>query len=183
LDDYPATEPVMPKPIMNIADVQLRQIGHGADAPGSNKVPEKFQAQLGEISRHIGAKKLGYNLTVVQPGHRAWPFHSHRVNEEMFVILEGSGEVRIGSETFPIRKGDIVAHPPGGPDTAHQIVNTSNAELKYLAISTRETPEVCDYPDSKKFAVMTVEPGPDGKPKFWRFAARDGDSLDYWDGE
>jgi len=45
------------------------------------------------------------------------------------------------------------------------------------------TPEICDYPDSKKFAVMTFERGPDGKRKFWRFAAREGDSIDYWDGE
>jgi len=173
----------MPKPIMNIADVEWRQIGHGTNSPGGKSAPEKFQARLGDIGRRIGAKKLGCNITVVPPGHRAWPFHSHRINEEMFVVLEGTGEVRIGSETYPIRKGDIIAHPPGGPDTAHQIVNSSNAELRYLAISTMETPEICDYPDSKKFAVMTFERGPDGKRKFWRFAAREGDSIDYWDGE
>ena len=101
----------------------------------------------------------------------------------MFLILEGSGEVRIGSETFPIRQGDVIAHPPGGPETAHQIVNSSDAELKYLAISTVETPEICDYPDSHKFAVMTFDSGPGGQPKFWRFAAREGDGVDYWDGE
>ncbi|HEV8110827.1 MAG TPA: cupin domain-containing protein, partial [Burkholderiales bacterium] len=39
----------------------------------------------------------------------------------MFYVVEGSGEVRIGSETFPIRAGDIIACPPGGQDTAHQI--------------------------------------------------------------
>jgi uncharacterized cupin superfamily protein len=91
--------------------------------------------------------------------------------------------VRIGPERFPIKKGDVIAHPPGGPETAHQIVNTSKAELKYLAISTLEIPEICDYPDSKKFAVMTMQPGPDGKPKFWRFAAREAMGLDYFDGE
>src|SRR6266704_2971798 len=99
----------------------------------------------------------------------------------MFVVLDGEGEVRIGGETFPIKKGDVIAHPPGGPETAHQIVNTSNAELKYLAISTLESPEICDYPDSKKFAVITFELGPDGKPKFWRFAAREDAGLDYYD--
>jgi uncharacterized cupin superfamily protein len=173
----------MPKPILNVSDVELRKIGHGADAQRSRNVPEKFQAQIGEIGRRIGAKKLGYNLTVVPPGHRAWPFHSHRVNEEMFFILEGEGEVRIGQETFPIRKGDVIAHTPGDAGTAHQIVNTSKAELKYLAVSTREYPEICDYPDSGKFAVMNVEPGPDGKPTFWRHAARETDGVDYWDGE
>ena len=98
-------------------------------------------------------------------------------------MLEGAGEVRIGEQTFPIGKGDVIAHPPGGTETAHQIVNTSNADLKYLAVSTVATPEICDYPDSGKFAVMTVGPGPDGKPKFWRFAARDGTGLNYFDGE
>ncbi len=173
----------MPKPILNVADVELRRIGHGADALRGKNAPEPFQAQIGEIGRRIGARKLGYNLTVVPPGHRAWPFHSHRVNEEMFFILEGEGEVRIGQETFAIRKGDAIAHPPGDAGTAHQIVNTSNAELKYLAISTMEMPEICDYPDSGKFAVMNVELGPDGKARFWRHAARDKDGVDYWDGE
>ena len=173
----------MPKPILNIADVEFRKVGHGTNFPGAENAPEKFSAQVGDIGRRLGAQKLGCNLTVVPPGKRAWPFHNHRVNEEMFFVLEGEGEVRIGKETFPIKKGDVIAHPPGGPETAHQIVNTSKAELKYLAISTVATPEICDYPDSGKFAVMTMQPGPDGKPKFWRFAARDGTGLNYFDGE
>ena len=173
----------MPKPILNIADVEFRKVGHGSNFPGAEKAPEKFSAQVGDIGRRIGAQQLGCNLTVVPPGKRAWPFHNHRVNEEMFVVLDGEGEVRIGPERFPIKKGDVIAHPPGGPETAHQIVNTSKAELKYLAISTLRMPEICDYPDSKKFAVMTMQPGSDGKPKFWRFAAREELGIDYFDGE
>jgi hypothetical protein len=30
---------------------------------------------------------------------------------------------------------------------------------------------------------MNVEPGADGKPRFWRHAAREKDGIDYWDGE
>ena len=58
----------MPKPILNVADVELRRIGHGADALRSRNAPEPFQAHVGEIGRRIGARKLGYNLTVVPPG-------------------------------------------------------------------------------------------------------------------
>ena len=65
---------------------------------------------------------------------RGSPFHSHRVNEEMFYVVAGEGEVRLGTERFPIRAGDVIACPPGGPETAHQIINTSNAELRYLAV-------------------------------------------------
>ena len=126
----------MPKPILNIADVEFRKVGHGANMPGAENAPEKFSAQVGDIGRRLGAQKLGYNLTVVPPGKRAWPFHNHRVNEEMFFVLEGEGEVRIGKDCFPIRKGDVIAHPPGGPDTAHQIINTSKAGCGAMCPST-----------------------------------------------
>jgi uncharacterized cupin superfamily protein len=173
----------MAAPIINIADVELRKIGHGVDYPGASGAPDRFQAQVGDIGRRIGAQKLGYNLTVVPPGKRAWQFHNHRVNEEMFFVLEGEGEVRIGKETFPIKRGDVIAHPPGGPETAHQIVNTSKAELKYLAVSTRMSPDLVDYPESNKFGVLAELAGPDGKPKVWRFLGRAESSLNYWDGE
>jgi uncharacterized cupin superfamily protein len=92
----------------------------------------------------------------------------------MFYVVEGSGEVRIGSETFPIRAGDIIACPPGGQDTAHQIVNTGSVELKYLAVSTMERPEVCEYPDSGKIAVLSES---------IRYVNRLASQTGYWDGE
>jgi len=173
----------MARPIINIADLEMRKVGHGTNFPGASNAPEKFQAQIGDIGRKIGAQKLGYNLTVVPAGKRAWPFHNHRVNEEMFFILDGEGEVRIGKEVFPIKKGDVIAHPPGGLETAHQIVNTSNAELKYLSVSTRMSPELVDYPDSNKFGVLAELAGPEGKPQIWRFVGRQEGNLNYWDGE
>ena len=44
----------------------------------------------GVISDGIGAKKLGYNLSVVPPGQRGCPFHNHHNQEERFFILEGT---------------------------------------------------------------------------------------------
>ncbi len=173
----------MPKPILNIAEVEFRDVGHGSNFPGAGAAPEKFQAKIGDLGRRLGAQKLGYNLTVVPPGKRAFPFHSHRANEEMFFVLEGHGEVRIGGETYPIRPGDAVCCPPGGPESAHQIVNTSNADLKYLAVSTRNSPEICDYPESGKFGVYAEYPPVDGKPAGFRFVSRAGASIDYYDGE
>ena len=60
------------------------------------------------------------------------------------------------------RIGDIIACPPGGPETAHQLINTGEGELKYLAVSTKLSPELCEYPDSGKFGVMAdLVPGRD----------------------
>jgi uncharacterized cupin superfamily protein len=162
----------MTEPIINISEIEFAPLP--VAMPESAR--EKFEgAVFAQVAKKIGAQKLGYNVTVLPPGKRAFPFHSHRVNEEMFFILEGDGEVRVGDRSYPIRQGDFIAHPPGGPETAHQIVNTSGRELRYLAVSTTQLPEIADYPDSKKFGVGTA----DGL----RFLGRVDQSLNYWDGE
>jgi len=175
----------MSRPIFNIADLtEFREVGHKGQAIGATRPDQSYEARLGAISTKIGAQKLGYNLTIVPPGKRAFPRHSHRVNEEMFFIIEGEGELIVGAERHPVKRGDVVACPPGGPETAHQLRNTSaSAELKYLAISTKLSPEVVDYPDSNKTGIYAEFTGADGKPQFTRFLARTGASLDYWEGE
>ena len=143
-----------------------------------------FASRIGMIGPRVGAQKLGYNITAVPPGKRAFPFHCHRVNEEMFFVLEGTGEIRIGSTVHPVRAGDVIACPAGGPETAHQLVNTGTVELKYLAVSTKVSPEICEYPDSGKFAILAeFPPGPDGQPQGFRFVGREGNGVGYWDGE
>ena len=103
----------------------------------------------------------------------------------MFFVLEGAGEVAIGDERFPIRQGDFIACPPGGADAAHQIINTSTADLKYIALSTSLMPEVVEYPDSKKFGIMAPFPtGDAGKPDLKRFIVREqAGEKEYWEGE
>lgn len=174
----------MTRPIINIADLTYDDFGHGVKYPGAMKADDKFKAKLGAIGPKIGAQKLGYNVTVLPPGKRAFPFHSHRVNEEMFFVLEGVGQIRIGPDTHAIKQGDVIACPAGGPETAHQIVNTSaNEELKFLAVSTMSAPEWAEYPDSGKFAVINKSTGKDGKPEVSRFVGRMDQALDYWEGE
>jgi len=165
----------MSKHILNIDKLDYMDWGHG----------EKFGAKFGLISRRIGSINLGYNLTVVPAGKRAFPFHSHRVNDEMFFIVEGEGEIRIGEETHAIRQGDVIACPPGGPETAHQIINTSDAELRYLAVSSNMSPEVAEYPDSDKYGVIIELEGEDSAmPEFWRLMMKgESTQVDYWEGE
>jgi len=172
----------MPKPIINIADIEL-QPRPAAFSP-SGEAAQRFDARMGQIAPLIGACKLGYNITAVPPGKRAFPLHNHRVNEEMFFILEGTGELRFGQETYPVRPGDVIACPPGGQDKAHQIVNTGDTEMRYLAVSTKLSPEIAEYPDSGKFGVLAEladEPG--GAGRMFYFIGREGEGLDYWERE
>lgn len=172
----------MTKPIINIADIELEP-RPPAFAP-SGSAAERFDAKIGFIGPRIGAQKLGYNITAVPPGKRAFPLHNHHVNEEMVFVLQGTGEIQFGENTYPIRAGDVIALPPGGKETAHQITNTGADELRYFAVSTKLSPEICDYPDSGKFGILAeFAAGSDGKPQRFVFVGRENDSLNYWEGE
>ncbi|MGZ3424126.1 MAG: cupin domain-containing protein [Polyangiales bacterium] len=162
------------KPILNLDEVKLDAYSHG----------DKFEVRDGAIGAVLGAKQLGYSLAVVPPGKRAYPFHCHHVNEEMFFVVEGQGIVRIGDREYPIRKGDVIAAPAGGKGTAHQIVNTGSEELRYLMVSTMIATEVVEYPDSNKVAVYVGSaPGEDPSKRSFNHRGRLGPNLDYWDGE
>ena len=125
------------------------------------------------------ARKLGAGIDILPPGKRACPYHFHYAQEEMFVILEGEGTLRVAGEMIPIRAGDVIDIPPG-PEYPHQIINTSDAPLKYLSISTQELPEVCEYPDSGKYVTFARVKGT--LLEGGRMHRPDTD-LDYWDGE
>ena len=161
------------KRIINLEDLEFVDLVHGT----------KFEAKDANISHFVGAKQLGYSLIVVPPGKRAFPFHCHHVNEEAFFILEGRGIVRIGDEVFPIRKGDFIASPAGGRETAHQIINTAEEELRYLALSTNFATEVVEYPDSSKVAIAAGGTTGDAERRTIRWRGRLGPELDYWDDE
>lgn len=172
----------MSKPVVNIDEIAIEERPpffqpHGPAA-------ERFGSRTGAIGTRIGAKLLGYNITSVAPGKRAFPLHNHHANEEMFFILQGTGELRIGKEErYPIRKGDFIANPPGGPDRAHQMINTGEEELRYLAVSTMIVPETVEYPDSGKVASFSRQTAPDGTMRIVRQVGRPETSIDYWDGE
>ncbi|CAN5909727.1 cupin domain-containing protein [soil metagenome] len=162
------------KPIIHLDDVELEHHQHGTT----------FEARDGSVAAAIGARQLGCALTVVPPGKRAWPFHNHHINEELFLILDGTGTVRIGAETFPIRAGDVIAAPPGDATTAHQIINTGDRDLRYLAISTMQPQEVVEYPDAGKVAIYVGSaPGQDPAPRTFNYRGRLGPAAEYWDGE
>ena len=138
-----------------------------------------YTSQRALFSPKIGARQLGYNLTVLPPGKVQCPFHVHHGEEEMFLILEGEGELRYGDKRYPIRKHDVIACPTGGPEVAHQIINTGTTDMRYLALSTLADVEVCEYPDSGKVSAVTGRHGEPGLHKMFRAEQ----SVDYYDRE
>jgi uncharacterized cupin superfamily protein len=132
-----------------------------------------YDTRCGGLSDQTAARKLGAGYDVLAPGKRSCPYHYHLTQEELFVILEGQGSLRVAGQLVPVRAGDVVFIPPG-PEYPHQFINTSSEPMRYLSISTQERPELCVYPDSGKWGVFAP-----GHAMLQRPAA----SLDYWDGE
>jgi uncharacterized cupin superfamily protein len=159
---------VIDQRVVNIDELALKHLAFGGH----------YECDTERVGARLGARSLGYSYDVVAPGKRACPFHSHHAEEEMFFIVRGEGTLRYGNETRRIRAGDFICCPTGGPETAHQIVNDSNAELAYISVSTMMPAEVCEYPDSDKVGAFGG-----ASPTRLRHMTEKSAAVDYWKGE
>ena len=161
-------------------ELRAKLIRNFNDAPLEREVREPLYAGAGaRLAIGTAALKMGASIDILDPGKRGCPYHLHHAQEEMFIVLEGRGTMRVAGEMLAVEAGDIV-FVPAGPEYPHQMINTSDAPLKYLSLSTREQPEVVEYPDSNK--VLSTARPPAGDSVFRRMNRLDTD-LDYWDGE
>ena len=154
-----------PSPVQNLQTLSLQHKGDGG----------KFQFQHASIGALLELEKLGLGLFVVPPGKCAFPYHAHSNMEELCIILEGEGTLRQNDVEQPIRSGDVIGARRGD---AHQIINTSQQDLRYLVIANNETVDVVRYPDSDKILAYSAafdEP-------LWHITQRSA-STDYYAGE
>jgi uncharacterized cupin superfamily protein len=141
--------------------------------------PVRFQCRDAEVGFVIGARKLGYRVSTLEPGHAFCPLHSHGREEELFFVLDGEPSVRTLSGSVRCRKGDFIALPVGVSGT-HQLLNESGAPATVLLLARTEETDACYYPDSDKVLVDTEVPiVGDSRSIMVRATPR----LDYFDGE
>lgn len=183
-EDQPLPHPVanaLDAPGMPMSPSGMAQMMGGT--PPDPALDEKFSCMFAPLGDALGLKGIGVMAMSVEPGKRAFPYHNHHGNDELFVILSGTGTYRFGDQEHPIKPGDLCAAPKGGHETAHQIINTGTQTLRYVSISTKQDPDVFEYPDSGKFGLLAVGEGRDFMSAHLRYMGRAEDSLDYWDGE
>jgi uncharacterized cupin superfamily protein len=122
-----------------------------------------------DLARAAGSVNVGLKYYFALPGMLSVPPHCHSAEEELFVVLEGDGICVLGDEELPVRRGSVVARPPG-TGIAHSFRGGENG-LGYLAFGTRVPDDVAYYPRSNKVSFRGVG-----------LIARV-ERLDYWDGE
>lgn len=123
--------------VLNIASLSEQYI----DDPG-------FESKMKTL--HLGAaagsEKIYVGIDYLKPGGKSVKYHAHSKQEEFYLILKGSGILRMGGEEFSIREGDFVAKP-AGKGIAHQFLNTGDEVLQILDCGLNERDEVVTYPD------------------------------------
>lgn len=122
-----------------------------------------------DLGRAAGSKLSGLQHVSVCAGRRSSVRHCHSREDEIFVVLEGSGTLLLGDERHAVRRGSVVSRP-AGTGVAHSF-EAGDDGLVLLAYGTRDPDDICWYPDSRKISLR-------GLGVIYRV-----EPLDYWDGE
>ena len=142
---------------------------HISDVPPSEEDRPGWEQVERRIGMHLGARTTGMTLMEIAPAAKSCPFHCHSAEEELFVVLDGAGTLRLGDERHELRPGHVVSRP-AGTRIAHQFI-AGDTGMNVLAYSNIDPNDLSFYPDSNKVklrglnVMMRVEP------------------VDYWDGE
>ncbi len=62
--------------------------------------------------KHLDSAHLGISHFRYAPGVRSPMAHSHRAQEEAYVVLNGSGRIRLDEEVHELRQWDVVRVSP-----------------------------------------------------------------------
>ena len=79
-----------------------------------------------------GARHLDYRISMYQPMAYV-KVHSHKLQEQIYHVIEGEGLMDIGGERRVVRKHDVVYLPPG---VEHAIQNSGLVDLVFLVVTS-----------------------------------------------
>ena len=110
-------------------------------------MPEATVHRAGEGERHLagnsqivikatGEETAGsffLSESTIEPGFPGPPLHTHERLHDMFFVLEGALEMRLGEDTVMVEPGTFVCVPPG---VAHTFSNPSNSPVRFLNLNT-----------------------------------------------
>ena len=83
-----------------------------------------------DLARQLEAHQLGARLWRIEPG-QASTRHRHQATEELYVLLEGTGKLRVGDELLVLGPMDSVVVDP---DTVRQPFNDTDADQLWLVV-------------------------------------------------
>ena len=96
------------------------------------KVPVVGKAFLNEL---LGATGSQISLTKLPPNASVPFFHSHKLNEEIFIVVQGDGEMQIDDDVIPIHEGSVIRVATPGERCLRN--TSSSASLIYICVQAK----------------------------------------------
>jgi mannose-6-phosphate isomerase-like protein (cupin superfamily) len=87
----------------NLAEYEFVNPADGSPIPGKAFLAEK-----------VGASGMEVSFQVMPPNAGMPFFHKHRKNEDMYIVLRGSGEYQVDGDVFPVKEGSTIRIAPDG---------------------------------------------------------------------
>lgn len=78
----------------------------------------------------LQSDRVWVGMSKVDPDSRSNP-HSHKMQEEVFYVVSGRGEIEVDDESEKVEPGSVVLVPPMA---VHSLINTGDETLKVLSI-------------------------------------------------
>lgn len=82
-----------------------------------------------------GATSCEISFGTLEPGQAVPFFHSHKANEENYIILSGEGRFQVNDEVFAVSEGSVVKV---STNCDRNLKNTGDVNLVYICIQARE---------------------------------------------
>ena len=79
-----------------------------------------------------GSRLVDYRISTYQPMAYV-ETHTHKVQEQIYHVLEGEGSMEIAGKRQIVRRHDVIFIPPG---VAHSIRNDGLADLTFIVVTT-----------------------------------------------
>ncbi len=117
-------------------------------------VEAQYEGSTRGLGAAGGSARTGLNHVALPPGGGGASHHCHSAEEEIFVVLDGSGTLRLGDDMLPIRRGHAISRRPG-TGVAHSFV-AGDEGLTYLAYGTREPNDIAYYPETGELRIRGV---------------------------
>ena len=108
------------------------------------------------LERPTGTRLVGA-VWELDPGASSGPYHVHHATEELLVVLDGEPTLRSPDGERELSRGEVV-HFPVGAEGAHQVLNRSDAPVRYLMVAAHSGIDAVEYVDERQVAVYSKSP-------------------------
>lgn len=116
---------------------QAASIRNIAEVPW-HELPGHHGGALSKLLVHpdtTGSRHIDHRISAYQPRAHV-ELHAHKVQEQVYHVLEGEGLMEIDATSRVVRRHDVIFIPPG---VRHAISNTGLTDLVFLVVTSPVT--------------------------------------------